>query len=119
VTANIPGPPPEDGGGGDSLAIEEGEFLQNRPPEPPELTTAKFQYAIDIIRIRRAFMSGVRHVCYVLPFLGLIMLGVWLWHILMPDQFRWLKGDEIGHLQALLFSGAISALATAIATKKI
>lgn len=119
MTKGIPGPPPETGGAEDTLAVEEGEFLQNRPPEPPELTTAKYQHALDIIQIRRTFMRGVRHVCYVLPFLGLAMLIVWLWHILLPDPLRWLKADEVNHLQALLFSGAISALATAIATKKI
>ncbi|MGA8613998.1 MAG: hypothetical protein WB760_20460 [Xanthobacteraceae bacterium] len=66
-----------------------------------------------------AVMRGVRHVCYVLPFLGLAMLVVWMWHLLAPESYRWLSAGEIDHLQALLFSGAISALATAIATKKI
>ena len=64
-------------------------------------------------------MKGVRHVAYVLPVLGLATLGVWLWDMLAPANWRWLSPEEIAHLQALLFSGAISALATAIATKKI
>ena len=47
------------------------------------------------------------------------MLLIWLIHIVGPPWMRWLKPDEIVHLQSLLFSGAISALATAIATKAI
>jgi hypothetical protein len=114
----IPGPPTEGGDAKDSLAVEEGQFLEERP-EPPDLVAARRRHAVDIIEIRRAFMRGVRHVCYVLPFLGLIMLLVWMWHLLAPDSARWLAAEEIGHLQALLFSGAISALATAIATKAV
>jgi hypothetical protein len=119
VTTDIPGPPPETGDGEDRLAVEEGQFLQDHPSEPPELTEAKWQLALDIVAIRRTFMAGVRHVCYILPFLGLAMLVVWMWQLLMPASIRWLSDNEISHLQALLFSGAISALATAIATKSI
>jgi hypothetical protein len=100
------------------MARQESEFLGNRP-EPPELAAARRGHLIDVIKIRRAFMKGVRQVAYVLPFLGFIMLVVWLWHLLAPDSYRWLSADQISHLQALLFSGAISALATAIATKSI
>ena len=100
------------------MAREESDFLSSREEEP-ELAAARQKHMLDIIAIRRAFMRGVRHVAYVLPFLGFVMLLVWLWHLLAPDAYRWLGKDEIGHLQALLFSGAISALATAIATKKI
>lgn len=116
---DLPGPPPEQGGGEDQLAVEEGEFLRERPPEPPDLQAAKYKHALDIIEIRRTFMRGVRHVCYVLPFLGLAMLTVWLWHLLAPASWRWLPAEEVVHIQALLFSGAISALGTAIATKTI
>jgi hypothetical protein len=113
---NIPGPPPEQGA--DQQALEEEAFVEGRG-EAPELVEARRLHALDVIAIRRAFMRGVRHVAYVLPILGLAMLGVWLWHLLTPTPWRWLPVDEVSKLQALLFSGAVSALATAIATKKI
>jgi hypothetical protein len=47
------------------------------------------------------------------------MLLIWLDHIVAPPSWRWLSAEEVTHLQSLLFSGAISALATAIATKVI
>jgi hypothetical protein len=100
------------------MARQESEFLDTRP-ETPELAAARRGHLIDIIEIRRAFMRAVRKIAYVLPFIGLAMVLVWVWHMLAPAKGRWLTEAEINHLQALLFSGAISALATAIATKKI
>lgn len=114
--SSIPPPPPPGDGGEDDLAREESELLEERP-DPPELVAARRGHLLDVIAIRRAFMAGVRHVAYILPWLGFAMLSVWLWHLLSP--WRWLSDTEISHLQSLLFSGAISALATAIATKKV
>jgi hypothetical protein len=118
VTKEIPAPAPQPAGGDDDLARKESEFLGAKAG-PPELVEAQRRHLIDVIEIRRAFMYSIRQVAYVLPFLGLVMLVVWLWHLLAPVGYRWLPTDEINHLQALLFSGSISALATAIATKKI
>ena len=117
MSGTIPGPAPGEGAE-DEQAREESEFVSEKT-DPPALTEARHLHAIDVIAIRRTFMRGVRHVCYVLPFLGLTMLVIWLIHILAPNSWRWLPSEEIGHLQAFLFSGAISALATAIATKSI
>jgi hypothetical protein len=117
VTNDIPGPAPGDGVE-DEQAREEAEFVQERI-EPPALVEARHLHAIDVISIRRTFMKGVRHVCYVLPLLGLAMLVVWVIHVLAPSGYRWLAPEEVSHLQTLLFSGAISALATAIATKTV
>jgi hypothetical protein len=118
VTTDIPAPPPPPGGGEDQLAREENEFVEERP-DPPELVAARHGHLLDVIAIRRAFMRGVRVIAYIVPFLGLAMILVWLWHLLLPASYRWLSEGEINHLQSLLFSGAISALATAIATKKV
>jgi hypothetical protein len=41
-----------------------------------------------------------------------MMLLIWLDHIAGPQSWRWLSPEEINHLQSLLFSGAISAIAT-------
>jgi hypothetical protein len=118
VTTDIPAPPPPEGDGEDELAREENEFVDERP-DAPELVAARRGHLLDVIAIRRAFMSGVRIIAYIVPFLGLAMILVWLWHLLLPPSYRWLSDAEINHLQSLLFSGAISALATAIATKKV
>jgi hypothetical protein len=116
---DIPGPPPPPSGdGGDATARQEQILLQNKPPVPA-LDEARHRYALALIEIKRSFLSGVRVVAYILPFLGLVMLGIWLIHIAAPESWRWLTVAEVNHLQGLLFSGAISALATAFATKII
>lgn len=116
MTNEIPAPPPS--GAEDALAKEESVFLANKP-DPPALIAARHKYHLEIWAIKSAFMTAIRKVVFVLPFLGLIMIGVWLWHIIMPPNWRWLSAEEVNHLQALIFSGAISALATAIATKVV
>lgn len=118
TTSNIPSPSTQDDPSENARALEEAKFLQDRP-DAPELVQARQKHALDIIQIRRAFMRGVRHVAYILPWMGLAMLAVWLWHVLASAHYRWLPIDEVRTLQTLLFSGAVSALATAIATKKI
>jgi hypothetical protein len=115
---DIPAPAPPSAGGDDEMARQESEFLDTRPVTP-ELVAARRGHLLDIIEIRRAFMRAVRKIAFVLPFVGLAMILVWAWHMLAPINWRWLTDPEINHLQALLFSGAISALATAIATKKV
>jgi hypothetical protein len=115
---DIPGPATPPGDGEDALAREEDHFLREKL-EPPALIEARHRTAIALLEIKHAFFRGIRIVCAVLPFVGFAMLLVWIWHIIAPDQARWLSTDEINHLQALIFSGAISALITAIATKAI
>lgn len=111
-------PPPEDGGDKDLRAREEGIMLSEKPVVP-DLGAAKLHYAHAIISIKMAFLAGCKVIGYVLPFIGFFMLLIWLDHIVGPSQTRWLSPEEVSHLQALLFSGAVSALATAIATKNV
>lgn len=111
-------PPPVGGNGSDDRAAEEQSLFEQRPPVPA-LADHKAQYLIDLILIKRAFLASVRGVCYVLPWLAFSMLLIWLVHIVGPASIRWLSADEVGHLQTLMFSGALSALGTAIATKQI
>jgi hypothetical protein len=115
---DIPEPPPPSGEGGDDSARQEQTLLREKPLIPG-LDEARHRYAIALIEIKQAFLRGVRVVAFLLPFLGFAMLLVWVIHIAAPDSWRWLPPTEINHLQSLLFSGAISALATAIATKVI
>jgi hypothetical protein len=98
VTQDIPAPPPPSGGGnGDDMARKESEFLDTRP-DTPELAEARRRHLLDIIEIRRAFMHAVRLIAYVLPFVGLAMVIVWVWHMLAPINLRWLTEPEINHL---------------------
>lgn len=39
---------------------------------------------------------------------------VWAWHLLMPECRRFLAPEQVDRVQALLFSGSISALITAL-----
>jgi hypothetical protein len=113
---DIPGPPP--GGPEDDQALQEATFFQRRD-DPPELIAARTRYRIALVEIKHVFLKAVKIVVFLLPFVGFVMLLVWLDHIIGPQSWRWLSADEVNHLQSLLFSGAISALATAIATKNV
>jgi len=111
-------PPPSDNGGGDGRAEEERLLLAERSPVP-DLAPEKLRYAKAVIGIKIAFVAGLRTICYLLPWVAFGMLMVWLDHVIGPQSTRWLLPEEVSHLQALLFSGAISALATALATKHV
>ncbi len=102
----------------DSLSRKELDYL-SKMPAAPGLVEERQGYQADVIKIKRSFLRGARHVAYVVPFFGLGMVAVWLWHVTASVSYRWLSADEINHLQSLIFSGAISALVTAIATKAI
>lgn len=115
--ADIPSPPPEKPGGDDS-ARREGRVYQSGDV-PPDLIEAKHDLTRHLIKIREKFLQGVKHIAYFVPWAILVMVLVWLWHIIGPPSARWLDKDEISHVQSLLFSGAISALATVIATKTL
>ncbi len=45
------------------------------------------------------------------------LLVIWAIHILAPSDWRWLSKDEVEHVQALLFSGALSAALTLLGKK--
>jgi hypothetical protein len=111
-------PPPTDSGGGDGQASEEQALFANRLGAP-SLVVARTDYVHDIIRVKRAFLRGLRHVSYLLPWVVFAMFMIWLDHIVGLQTMRWLTPDEVSHLQTLLFSGAVSALGTAIAAKTI
>jgi hypothetical protein len=102
----------------DDLARREEEFISQRG-EPPELIEERRKALLALLKIRQSFLASAKIVAGLLPFLLFGLILVWLWHLAAPPQWRWLSADEIGHLQSLIFSGAVSALATAIATKAI
>lgn len=33
--------------------------------------------------------------------------GVWLWHMAAPDRWRWLKSDDVSHLQSIMTAGLL------------
>ncbi|MBO9724295.1 MAG: hypothetical protein J7530_07970 [Novosphingobium sp.] len=33
--------------------------------------------------------------------------GIWLWHMAMPESARWLKKDDVSHLQSIMTAGLL------------
>lgn len=33
--------------------------------------------------------------------------GVWLWHMGAPEKWRWLKSDDVSHLQSIMTAGLL------------
>ena len=71
------------------------------------------------IELRKVIHNVVRGFVYFAAGLLAVAVAVWIWHILAPTELRWLSADEISRLQAMLFSGSISALVTASARTAI
>lgn len=64
----------------------------------------------------------VAHWCIIaLIILGVLIVGsmavTWVLHLILPIDKRWLSAEEIDHIQALLFSGALSAAITLMGRK--
>lgn len=38
---------------------------------------------------------------------------VWLWHQIGPQELLWLTNEQLSHIQAVIFSGAIGAIVSA------
>ena len=37
----------------------------------------------------------------------LLVGGVWFWHLLLPERWRWLKPDDVSHLQSIVTAGLL------------
>ncbi len=33
--------------------------------------------------------------------------AVWLWHMGAPEKWRWLKSDDVSHLQSIMTAGLL------------
>lgn len=102
-----------DGGGEpDSSARKEADFL-NRKLEPLSDWAAENKIRRDEF-LRHCFFYGIS----VLIILAVLLFGttlcIWVWHLVMPDSWRWLTPAELEKVQVLVFSGAASSLATVL-----
>lgn len=74
-------------------------------------------YAEDGRRQTHKREQGIKNIAYyataALVWGGIVLIvglsGVWAAHMLLPSNWRWLTPAEIDHIQALLFSGSLSA----------
>ena len=113
---NIPLPPPADAGGSDSdslsLARKEDAYLKTA------LDSLDSWAANNKIRrdeyLRNTFFLGVRILVLLTVFLFGATMSVFVWHLIGPHDYRWLTPTEIEKVQVLVFSGAVSSLATVI-----
>ena len=90
------------------VAVEAGEGLLTVEGYADE------QRIIRGVRLRDAVHWGARTFVRFAVILVVAAVAIWAWHILAPAESRWLSADEVRVLQTILFSGAISALATAL-----
>lgn len=113
---DIPGPPEPPDGGGDSLARRELEFLTAKP-EIPELAESERRKILELIKVREVLFWGMRWFIRSAVIFLIGAIFVWWWHLIGPSGYRWLAKEEVTNLQAIISSGAIAALVTAIGKK--
>jgi dienelactone hydrolase len=99
VIKKISGPSPETGAVGDSLTVQEVEFLERRPREPPQLITAEYRRPLDIISICRG------RFIYTLIVIALVSAGAAVGradNAFITQPLRVPLSSDLGTLEALL-----------------
>jgi hypothetical protein len=81
------------------------EWAKENAIRRDEMLRHCFFYSVGILIILGAFLLGAA-------------LAIWGFHLLAPQSWRWLSPIELEKLQVLIFSGAVSALATVV-TKRV
>jgi hypothetical protein len=110
----IPAPPPEGGPDGDKMAQQEKRFVLDRPDAPDLLHRQRL-----IAELRTVLYWGVRMLVVIGALLVASLIVIWGWHIGAPAKWRWLTVEDLHALQTVIFSGAVSALITSVASKAI
>lgn len=112
--AVIPTPAPQPNASDDSLAKQEAEYFTARPEVAPLAEQSKRQLALEIMDLRKVMFWGARLFARAAFFLLILAVVTWWWHLIGWKGWRWLEQEEIDHLQALITSGAVGALITAV-----
>jgi hypothetical protein len=86
----------------------------SKSDEKTEKSGTIMGYLLEIMSLRRALFWGVRWFIRVAALLLIGAIVIWWWHLIGPTSGRWLEKEEIDHLQALISSGAIASLVTAM-----
>lgn len=98
----------------DDRAQDELAFYTSRSPAPPELPESRRRYLKDLMDLRSALFWGARVFTRIVIILLIGAVATWWWHLIGPKGARWLEPEEVENLQALISSGAVAALVTAM-----
>ncbi|MFT4076881.1 MAG: hypothetical protein QM647_15250 [Asticcacaulis sp.] len=105
----------------------------NRIPDPKDLLNKDDDSSADAMAaleqsgwVRLDTLSGATHRNRIIiqkAVGGCLRLTVWiaffalwaggitlLWHMIGPERWRWLKPEEVAHLQSIIFSSALGAV---------
>lgn len=108
----IPGlPPVEQAASNESASVHkawaEMEFL-SRNATPEELQkdavrrehdrNQRFRHHFELIAIASLWVAAIA-----ITGIG----GVWIWHMAAPESWRWLKGEDVSHLQSIMTAGLL------------
>lgn len=112
---DIPAPPP-DTGESDSRAREEEAAVQTRTRGLLSDWTerAKTNQIKRDEMLRHCFFGAVAIIIIAAALILLCAMLIWSWHLMTPDRYHWLDTDQLEKLQTVVFSGAVSSLATMI-----
>jgi hypothetical protein len=108
----IPGiPPTEEAAFGESSSIEKAwaeaeQLSRNATPEQLERDAAerehnrnqRFRHHFELIAIVALWIAAIA-----ITSVG----GVWLWHMAAPVGLRWLKDEDVSHLQSIMTAGLL------------
>lgn len=56
---------------------------------------------------------------WVIAALFLIVGVTWFWHLIMPDNWHWLKADQIAKLQNIVTGGILTSIAAGHVKKRL
>lgn len=108
----IPGiPPAEQAASGESASIErawaEAELLsRNATPEELERDAAQREHDRNQ-RFRHHFEKIAIVALWVAAFAIAAVGAIWIWHMAAPERLRWLKGEDVSHLQSIMTAGLL------------
>ena len=111
-TPQIPGiPPVEQAASNNSASIErawaEAEALsRNASPEELQRDAAQQEHHRNQ-RFRHHFERIAIAALWVAAVSITVVGGIWLWHMAAPTKWRWLKGDDVSHLQSIMTAGLL------------
>jgi hypothetical protein len=81
-------------------------------PEYDEISEAKKQTRLAI---HKAF-GWIIPIAIILAFVGFaIVLAIYLLHLIIPTNWRWLTQDELSHIHSIVFSGVVGGAAAIFA----
>ncbi len=103
--------------GGDKLAERELQALWSHEHLVAPEYYARQKRIIRDSQLEDAVHWAVRLFVRFVAMLLVIGIGVWAFHILGKDSWRWLSPEDVAALQSLLFSGTIGTLAATIGHK--